>query len=252
MSTKSYAYKHLPTFNPTYYRAWASDVEAAFAERNWSSYLVPPSVEPSTSTSTGKETESIDFTIHAHAFLNQSIPYEHKSSIDQCTTAAQIWLSFKQRYASQSREDELRLEGQLLDFKKQSIDTLDQHIAKFDNLISAIMAQQPQDQRYDDTKINRYFLRTLETANIPNEDWKGFITFTGKTWLSITKDQLFAEARTYYNTHIQSQQSVHDTDQYFKEAPKALTVRASYNATYPSKQTFYARNPFTIWTTMSF
>ena len=61
------------------------------------------------------------------------------------------------------------------------------------------MVQQPQDQRYDDTKINRYFLHTLETANIPNEDWKGFITFTGKTWLSITKDQLFAEARTYYN-----------------------------------------------------
>ena len=157
--------------------------------------------------------------------------------INALITAAQIWLSFKQRYASQSREDELRLEGQLLDFKKQSIDTLDQHITKFDNLISAIMAQQPQDQRYDDTKINRYFLRTLETANIPNEDWKGFITFTGKTWFSITKDQLFSEARTYYNTHIQGQQSVHNTDSYIKEAPKALITWANYNS-YLSKQTF--------------
>src|SRR5437764_12092299 len=111
---------------------------------------------------------------------------------------------------------------------------MDQDITKFNNLISAIMAQQPQDQCYNDTKINRYFLRTLETANIPNEDWKGFITFTGKTWLSITKAQLFAEARTYYNTHIQGQQSVHDTDSYIKEAPKVLITRANYNNTYPS------------------
>jgi hypothetical protein len=101
----------------------------------------------------------------------------------------------------------LRLEGILLDFKKLSTDSLNIHISKFSNIISAVIAQQPDNQQYDDTKVNRYFLRSLETANIPNEDWKGFITSLGKTWLTISTHKLYAEARTYYATHIMAQKS---------------------------------------------
>src|SRR5271169_6820622 len=192
---KRFAYKQLPTFNPTYYRAWATDVQDEFAERDWSAYLTSPT----------DTTVILDpaITVQAKAFLNQSISYEHKAAIEHCTTAAQIWLVFQQRYEYQSREDELYLEGQLLDFKKLATDTIDQHITKFDNLISSILAQQPLAQQYDNSKINRYFLRTLETANIKEEDWKQLIPFLGKTALLMTKDQLFAETRTYYNTHIQ-------------------------------------------------
>ena len=213
-ATSKFAYQAIPQFNPTFYRAWAADVQDAFAERKWTPYLIPaepavtePSItEPSTSapsTSAPKSPElDPQIVIQAKALLNQSIPYEHKAGIESCTNAAEIWLALKQRYASQSREDELRLEGQLLDFKKSATDTIDQHIAKFDTLIASIIAQQPIGQQYDDTKKNRYFLRTLEIAQIPNEDWKGFITFLGKSWLTITTHALFAEARTYYNTHI--------------------------------------------------
>jgi len=185
-------------FNPDFYHSWASDVESAFAEREWSDYL------DITKTQTDPKDKAI--IVQAHAFLNQSIPYEHKTRIRNCKTAAEIWNALKEEYASQTREDELRLEGILLDFKKQATDSLSTHIAKFSNIISAVMAQQPEDQQYDDSKVNRYFLRSLETANIPNEDWKGFITSLGKTWLNISTHKLYAEARTYYATHIMSQQ----------------------------------------------
>jgi hypothetical protein len=101
----------------------------------------------------------------------------------------------------------LRLEGILLDFKKLSTDSLNVYISKFSNIISAVIAQQPDNQQYDDTKVNRYFLRSLETANISNEDWKGFITSLGKTWLTISTHKLYAEARTYYATYIMAQKS---------------------------------------------
>jgi hypothetical protein len=94
----------------------------------------------------------------------KSIPYEYKAGIESCTTAAEIWLAFQQRYAFQSREDELRLEGQLLDFKKTAKDSIDQHISKFDSLIASIIAQQPPAQRYDDSKKNRYFLQHRSRA----------------------------------------------------------------------------------------
>jgi gag-polypeptide of LTR copia-type len=217
-TSSKFAYKAIPQFNPIYYRAWAADAHDTFAERKWLHYLLTPGAKDesatissdTTSTSTEQQEQqtsspvfNAEIAVQAKAFLNQSIPYEHKAGIESCTTAAEIWLAFQQRYASQSREDELRLEGQLLDFKKLATDTIDQHITKFDTLIASIVAQQPLNQRYDDTKKNQYFLRTLETAQIPGEDWKGFITFLGKSWLSISTHALFAEARTYYNTHIQ-------------------------------------------------
>ena len=42
-STMKFAFKSIPGFNPTFYRAWASDVQDAFTEREWINYLIPPS-----------------------------------------------------------------------------------------------------------------------------------------------------------------------------------------------------------------
>ena len=158
---KRFAYKQLPTFNPTYYHAWAMDVEQAFAERKWSEYIRPPTPEFNPDPDTAIETM---------AFLSQSISYEHKFAIRLSKTAYDIWRTLQQRYASKTREDEVRLEAQLLDLRKSSKDTLDQHIAKFDDLVASIMDQQPSDRQYDDVKVNQYFLRTLKLSNISNED----------------------------------------------------------------------------------
>jgi gag-polypeptide of LTR copia-type len=132
MSTK-FAYKSIPQFDPIYYRAWSTDVENAFAERKWSDYLHPPSTPESATAAESSKAPALDpqIIVQANAFLQQSIPYEHKAGIEECLTAADIWKAFQQRYGSQSREDELRLEGQLLDYKKLATDTIEEHIKKF-------------------------------------------------------------------------------------------------------------------------
>src|SRR5438046_8241582 len=97
---RKFAYKQLPLFNPTYYHSWAMDVELAFAERNWTPYLTPPTEEV---------THNPEITIQTTAFLSQSIPYEHKAAIRLCRMAHDIWRIFQQRYDSKTREDEVRL-----------------------------------------------------------------------------------------------------------------------------------------------
>jgi hypothetical protein len=139
----------------------------------------------------------------ARAFLKAAIPYEYKPGLETYSTAAEIWTALEQRYASTSREDELRLEAQLMDLRKSKSDTIDQHIQKYSSILSSVLAQQHPDRRFDTAKINSYFLRSLENSNIPGEDWKGFITFLGKSWLTATKEQLYSDARTYFNAHIQ-------------------------------------------------
>src|SRR5881392_2421481 len=85
-----------------------------------------------------------------------------------------------------------------MDLRKSKSDTIDQHIQKhFYSPIGALSAAIRTSLRHS------YFLRSLENSNIPGEDWKGFITFLGKTWLTATKEQLYSDARTYYNAHIQ-------------------------------------------------
>ena len=205
--------KFLPQFNPTYYLSWASDVRDAFEDRGWTSYLIAPTSEPKTETPTEQtsttETTISDFTPNpvivnrARAFLKASIPYEYKPGLETYTTAAEIWTALEQRYASTSREDELRLEAQLMDLRKSKTDTIDLHIQKYSSILSSVLAQQQPQRRFDTPKINSYFLRSLENSNIPGEDWKGFITFLGKTWLTVTKEQLYSDARTYFNAHIQ-------------------------------------------------
>ena len=90
-----------------------------------------------------------------------------------------------------------------MDLRKSRSDTIDQHIQKYSTLLSSVLAQQQPERRFDTPEINSYFLRSLQNSNIPGEDWKGFITFLGKSWLTATKEQLYSDARTYYNTHIQ-------------------------------------------------
>jgi hypothetical protein len=59
-----------------------------------------------------------------------------------------------------------------------------------ESLVAAIIAQQPIEQQYDESKKNRYFLHTLKTVTIPGKDWKGFITFLGKGWVLLSTHAL--------------------------------------------------------------
>ena len=193
-STTKFIFKSIPGFNPTFYRAWAFDVQDAFAEHEWINYLIPPSdrqFEPDPR-----------ILVQSKTFLSQSIPYEHKAGIEHCKSAAEIFRSLQQRYGTSSREDELRLESQLMSTRKLGADTIDQHINKVEDLIAAIMAQQAEGKKYDDDKRNQLFLHTLQYSDIKDEDWSGFIPFLGKAWHEMSPQAVFADARMYYNMHI--------------------------------------------------
>ena len=153
MSTPRFAYKELPKFEPRYYRQWARVVRDAFAERDWNGYLITPTPVAVPSTEAGQSTTSTptptaSFTpdasiaARAKAFLSQSIEFRYQPSIETCETASEIWSVFLQRYGQRSRDDELRLEAELLSLLKLSTETLDEYIEKFDNIISSIRAQQ--------------------------------------------------------------------------------------------------------------
>jgi len=195
MSSTKFAYKELPQFEPKYYRYWANIVKDAFAERDWMNYLLPP---PPDSSFTPDPTVSA----RAKAFLSQSVQYSHRASIEGCDNTAEIWTVFLQRYGQRSRDDELRLEAELLSLVKLSTQSLDEYIEKFDDIISSIRAQQEPDQRWDDRKINMYFIRSLELSNIKNEDWKAWSTYLGSTHHAMTHDSLQSACRTYYATHM--------------------------------------------------
>src|SRR5271170_1984503 len=195
MSSTKFAYKELPQFEPKYYRYWASIVKDSFAECDWMNYLLPP---PPDSSFTPDPTVSA----HAKAFLSQSVQYSHRASIEGCDNTAEIWTVFLQRYGQRSRDDELRLKAELLSLVKLSTESIDEYIEKFDNIISSIRAQQEPDQRWDDRKINMYFIRSLELSNIKNEDWKAWSTYLGSTHQTMSHDSLQSACRTYYSTHM--------------------------------------------------
>jgi len=203
-SNTKFAFKQLPKFDPVHYRAWASDVRDAFAERDWNDYLQsPPSTDPESMPASTPTTElKPHITVQAKAFISQSIPYEHKYGLEDYTTAAEIFHALEQKYSLRSREDELRLKSLLLDMRKQSSDSIDQHINKFTSLMASIIAQQSTTERYDKAKRNKYFLRTLELSDIANENWIGFITYLGKGWSTLTPESLFSETRSWYESHI--------------------------------------------------
>src|SRR5271169_5710276 len=192
--TPKYAFKQIPTFNPTYYRRWASDVQDAFGERRWTDYITYPPA-------TNFEPDNY-ILVRAKAFISQAIPYEHGAGIEGCTTAAEIFNSLQQHFGSASREDELRLESQLMTLRKIGSDNIDQHIAKVENLIAAIMAQQATNKKYDNDKRNQLFLQTITHAKIEGEDWSGFVPYLGRSWHSMTPQAVFAEARIFYNSRV--------------------------------------------------
>jgi gag-polypeptide of LTR copia-type len=138
----------------------------------------------------------------AKAFLSQSIDYRYRSAIETCTSAAEIWSVFLARHGQCSRDDELRLEAELLSLVKLSTQTLDQFTERFDDLISSIRAQQEPNQHWDDRKVNMHFIRSLELSNIPNEDWKAWSTYIGSSHGTMSHDSLQAACRTYYTTHM--------------------------------------------------
>jgi hypothetical protein len=108
--------------------AWESDVRDAIEDRGWTSCLIAPSTTLSTTAATDATLETTTSTTsttsvltpdpvivnNARAFLKASIPYEYKPGPENFTTAAKIWIALEQRYASTSREDELRLKTQLM------------------------------------------------------------------------------------------------------------------------------------------
>jgi gag-polypeptide of LTR copia-type/Integrase core domain len=197
-----YAFKHLPKFDPVHSRAWASDVKIAFAERNWNDYLVISTAETaSTSASTSSKLDELIVT-QSKAFILQAIPYEYRYGLEEYETAAEIFHALEQKYNSQSRHDELRLESMLMDMKKQSNQSIDQHIANFSALMASLLAQQRPGHKFDNEKRNQYFVRTLENADTPNENWLNFVTYIGDRWHSMTPESLHAEARSWYESKI--------------------------------------------------
>jgi hypothetical protein len=212
MSTK-YAYKELPSFDPIDWLYWQDVVLDAIAERGWHDYLVTPLpvVTPPVLATDGTTITAGTTTIftpdpatsaRVKAFLSQSIGIKHRSAIHGCTTAAEIWSVFVQRYGQRTRDDELRLEAELLSYVKLSSESLDDYIERFGNIISRIRAQQDAAQRWDDAKINMYFIRSLTLSQIPSEDWKGWSTYLGSTYRTMNYDQLLSACRTYYATYM--------------------------------------------------
>jgi hypothetical protein len=244
MSTTSsrFAYKELPKFEPRYYRQWASIVKDAFAERDWNNYLVTPAptitpaviaqddttITPSTTTPFRPDPS---ISARAKAFLSQSIEYKYQPSIETCTSAAEIWTVFLQRYGQRSRDDELRLEAEMLSLTKLSTQTLDEFIEKFDDLLSSIRAQQDPSQHWDDPKINMYFIRCLVTSRLaPLEDWEAWSTYLGSTYQTMTHDMLQSACRTYYASHFAVQKPI-QSHEYVYAATTSPTRTTSTQST---------------------
>ena len=132
MSSTKFAYKEFPQFEPKYYRYWATIVKDAFAEHNRMDYLLLPPPDSSF-------TPDLTVSARVKAFLSQSVQYSHRAYIDGCDNAGMvIWTIFLQRYSQTSRDDELRLEAELLSLVKLSTQSLDEYIEKFDDIISSI------------------------------------------------------------------------------------------------------------------
>src|SRR5271154_4613087 len=191
-SSSKYAFKQCPRFEPTYYLGWASEVRDAFAERDWTEYLIP----------TEGFVPNPQIVARAKAFLSQAISYEHKAGMEHCKTAGEMYKSLDKQYGTATCEDELRLETQLIYLRKSATDTIEQHISKFKLLIASVMAQQADDNKYRKDKRNQLFLATLEYAKIPDENWQGLVPYLGRTWTDMEPESLFAATRTFYYAHI--------------------------------------------------
>jgi hypothetical protein len=99
--------------------------------------------------------------LRAKAFLSQSIGYEHKNKICDCTTAAEIRSALEDEFAYKSREDEQRFKALLRQIYKNTED-LDTFIAQFDKL-AAQAGNEISDplRRLDSVDINSAFTGVL-------------------------------------------------------------------------------------------
>ena len=95
----------------------------------------------------------------AKAFFSQAISHEHKAGKERCTTVAEMFNSLEQQYGQIITEDEMRLETQLINARKHTTDTIEQHITKFKALFSAVMAQQDARYKYSNRKTQPILYR---------------------------------------------------------------------------------------------
>jgi len=200
-------YKKLPTLDPDQFNAWSIAVNSAFEYHKWSEYLLPPSstlpetpetsTESTTPVPTGRNPE---IEIITRAYLIEAIPFRMYSKFHGCNYTHEIWNALNQEYSFRSREDQLRLEGQLIAVRKAADETLDQFIERFEKLSSKYKDQDP---LCPADRINSYFLQALERSSIKHEKWSGFITYLGRGWPDLTERQMHAQARSYYSFHIE-------------------------------------------------
>jgi transposase InsO family protein len=194
-----YGYKKIPQFDPEHYQAWTSNAIRAFDERNWLPFLLGTN-KPSDKATTEEIAEYEKAKKTPHAFLHASIPYAYMARVEDCTDAADLWSTLKREFGAFTAADEARLEAIVYDFRKSPTDTIDQHNTKFINLIAQITSKQL--VKYPDSKINNLYMRSLELASIPNEDWRPFVTGLGETFDQISRQTLYAKAKSYYLQHI--------------------------------------------------
>jgi len=73
-----FAYKQCPPVDPMFYCAWASDVQLAFMEREWTDYLIPPDGNDKDE----KFIADARTALNARVFLSQAIPFQYRAGME--------------------------------------------------------------------------------------------------------------------------------------------------------------------------
>jgi gag-polypeptide of LTR copia-type len=171
-------------FNVKYYAAWAIEAREALEERGWMKWINPATQTREIKEEDGSEIDIVEG-LRAKALLSQSIRYEHKNRIRNCTRAAEIWSALEDEFAYKSWEDEQRFKAWLSQIHKTHAEDLDTFIARLDELAAqAGNAISDPLCRLDSVDINSAFLNALEYSDIPGEDWGMFPTWIGDKYLT--------------------------------------------------------------------
>jgi hypothetical protein len=136
-------------------------------EHGWMKWIDPATATKEIKEEEGSETDIVEG-LCAKALLSQSIGFEHKNRICDCTTAVDIWFALGDEFGYNSHEDEQRLKPLLSQICKASTEDLDTFIVRFDeltaqarNAISDLLC------RLDSVDITSIFLNALEYSDIP-------------------------------------------------------------------------------------
>ena len=135
-----------------------------------------------------------DIEATTYAYLIDSIPLSMYNKFHGCIYTYEIWEALNQEYSYKSRQDQLRLKGQINLIRKTADETLDEFIDRFDKLSTMYIDQNPNCQA---DQINSYFLQALEHFHLPHEKWSGFVIYLGENWYELTVRQLHARACSY-------------------------------------------------------